>query len=50
MKKFLYNNKFKKFKKEGNVPYWMEHPEVCKSTPANPEEFAVMKDMLIEFS
>lgn len=45
-----YNNKFKKFKKEGNVPYWMEHPEVCKSTPANPEEIAVMKDMLKEFS
>ena len=44
-----YNNKFKKFKKEGNVPYWMEHPEVCKSTPANPEEIAVMKDMLKEF-
>lgn len=45
-----YNNKFKKFKKDGNVPYWMEHPEVCKSTPANPEEIAVMKDMLKEFS
>lgn len=46
-----YKNKYNnKFKKEGNVPYWMEHPKVCKSTPANPEEIAVMKDMLKEFS
>ena len=28
----------------------MEHPEGCKSTQANPEEIAVMKDMLKEFS
>ena len=26
------------FKKQGIVPYWLEHPEVCKSEPLNEEE------------
>lgn len=36
-----YKNKYKKinkFKREGIVPYWMEHPEVCKSNPMSEEE------------
>ena len=39
------NNKYKndykkinKFKREGIVPYWLEHPEVCKSDPMTEEE------------
>ena len=30
--------KINKFKREGIVPYWMEHPEVCKSDPMTEEE------------
>lgn len=36
-----YKNEYKKinkFKREGIVPYWMEHPEVCKSDPMSDEE------------
>ena len=36
-----YKNEYKKinkFKREGIVPYWMEHPEVCKSDPMTKEE------------
>lgn len=36
-----YKNEYKKinkFKREGIVPYWMEHPEVCKSDPMTEEE------------
>lgn len=39
------NNKYKnehkkinKFKRDGIVPYWMEHPEVCKSDPMTEQE------------
>lgn len=45
-----YSNKFKKFKREGIVPHWMEHPEVCKPNPASPEEIAEMEEMLKKFS
>lgn len=31
------------------IPYWMEHPEVCKSEEASPEEQAYMEDLLKEF-
>ncbi len=36
-----YKNEYKKinkFKREGIVPYWMKHPEVCKSDPMTEEE------------
>ena len=36
-----YKNEYKKinkFKREEIVPYWMEHPEVCKSDPMTEEE------------
>ena len=36
-----YKNKYKTiniFNREGIVPYWMEHPEVCKSNPMSEEE------------
>lgn len=36
-----YKNEYKKinkFKREEIVPYWMEHPEVCKSDPMSEEE------------
>ena len=31
------------------TPYWMEHPEVCKSEKASPEEQAYMEDLLKEY-
>ena len=31
------------------VPYWLEHPEVCKSKPASPEEQAHMEKLLSKF-
>ena len=44
-----YKNKYNKFKKEEIVPYWMEHPEVCKSSLASPEEIEEMEKLLSEF-
>lgn len=44
-------NKYKreyKIKKE-IVPYWMEHPEVCKSEQASAEEIAELEEMLKKF-
>lgn len=39
-----------KYKTSNNlIPYWMEHPEVCKSEEASPEEQAYMEDLLKEF-
>ena len=35
-------NKTKKFKKEGIVPYWLEHPEVCVREEPNEKEKAEM--------
>ncbi len=43
------NYKNKKIKYKEIVPYWMEHPEVCKSSPASPEEIAEMEKLLREF-
>ncbi|MCX4249658.1 MAG: helix-turn-helix domain-containing protein [Bacilli bacterium] len=40
----------KNYKTSNNlIPYWMEHPEVCKSEEASPEEQAYMEDLLKEF-
>ena len=36
-----YKNKYNNYKE--NVPYWMEHPEVCKSSLASPEEIEEME-------
>lgn len=43
-----YNNKLNNFKRKGIVPYWMEHPEVCVSTPATEEEKAQIQKELDE--
>lgn len=40
-------NKYNNYKE--NVPYWMEHPEVCKSSLASPEEIEEMEKLLSEF-
>lgn len=43
-------NKNDKFDKTTSIiPYWMEHPEVCKSEKASPEEQAYMEELLSEF-
>lgn len=31
------------------IPYWMEHPEVCKSEKASPEEQAYMEELLSKY-
>ena len=45
------NNKYKrKYKKKKEiVPFWMEHPEVCKSEPMSEEEIAEMNELLKEY-
>lgn len=42
-----YKNKYNNYKE--NVPYWMEYPEVCKSSLASPEEIEEMEKLLSEF-
>ena len=47
------NNKYKKnnknnFKKE-DIPYWMDHPEVCRGKKATKEEIEKMEELLKEF-
>lgn len=42
-----YKNKYNNYKE--NVPYWMEDPEVCKSSLASPEEIEEMEKLLSEF-
>lgn len=45
-------NKYKnnnKFKYNEPIPYWMKHPEVCKSKPASLEEQKEMEELLKEF-
>ena len=39
-----YKNKYNNYKE--NVPYWMEHPEVCKSSLTSPEEIEEMEKIL----
>ena len=46
-----YKNEYKKinkFKREGLVPYWMEHPEVCKSDSMTEEESEAFEKELKE--
>lgn len=44
------NNKYKnKYNNKENMPYWMEHPEVCKSSPASKEELEELEKILSEF-
>lgn len=31
------------------IPYWMEHPEVCKSEETSPEEQAYMEELLSKY-
>lgn len=43
-----------KYKKKNNisnnpVPIWMEHPEMCESKKASPEEIKEMEDLLKDF-
>lgn len=40
------NNKYKKVEP---VPYWLEHPEVCKEEPMTEEELAEMAELMKEF-
>ena len=42
-------NKYKRFNGEGIIPYWMEHPEVCKKVPMTKEEEQELKDLINEF-
>lgn len=42
------NNKFNKFKREGIVPEWMKHPELCVSTSATKEEQEQMQKEIDE--
>lgn len=50
-----YQYKRKEYTRKNNkinnklVPYWLEHPEVCKSKPASPEEQAHMEKLLSKF-
>lgn len=50
-----YQYKRKEYTRKNNninnnlIPYWMEHPEVCKSEKANSEEQAYMEELLKEF-
>lgn len=45
-KKENYN---KNYIRQGIVPYWMEHPEVCQEDPATEEEIAEMNELLKNF-
>lgn len=53
VKKYQYKRKEYTRKNNKNltsiIPYWMEHPEVCKSEEASPEEQAYMEELLSEF-
>lgn len=50
-----YQYKRKEYKRNNNknltsiIPYWMEHPEVCKSEEASPEEQAYMEELLSNY-
>lgn len=39
------NNKYKKINKR-NIPYWMEHPEVCVSEPLSEEEQRELNEIM----
>ncbi len=38
-----------KYKKEEPVPYWLDHPEVCKAEEMTEEEIAEMDEIMKEF-
>ena len=42
-----YKNKYNKNKEI--MPYWMEHPEICESSPASKEELEELEKILSEF-
>ena len=42
-------NKINNFKSKGIKPYWLEHPEVCKSETITDIERKELEDMLKEF-
>lgn len=50
-----YQYKRKEYTRKNNkttnnlIPYWMEHPEVCKSEEASPEEQAYMEELLSKY-
>lgn len=50
-----YQYKRKEYTRKNNninnnlIPYWMEHPEVCKSEKASPEEQAYMEELLSKY-
>lgn len=50
-----YQYKRKEYTRKNNninnnlIPYWMEHPEVCKSEKASPEKQAYMEELLSKY-
>lgn len=50
-----YQYKTKEYTRNNNknltsiIPYWMEHPEVCKSEEVSPEEQAYMEELLSKY-
>lgn len=50
-----YQYKRKEYTRKNNninnnlIPYWMDHPEVCKSEKASPEEQAYMEELLSKY-
>ena len=38
-----------KYKKVSPIPYWLEHPEVCKEDPMSEDDIAEMEELLKEF-
>lgn len=43
------NNKINNFKNKEILPYWMEHPEVCKAIPTTDEDRKELEELLKEF-
>ncbi|MDO4995977.1 MAG: helix-turn-helix domain-containing protein [Bacilli bacterium] len=43
------NNKYNKKKSGENIPYWMEHPEVCTNEETTPEDIEELNRLLEEF-
>ncbi len=42
-------NKINNFKSKEIVPYWLEHPEICKSEPIKDTERKELESMLKDF-
>lgn len=43
------NNKINNFKNKEILPYWMEHPEICKAIPTTDEDRKELEELLKEF-